>query len=340
MDSINPDLEKAKALIEECEYEEAEKKLKPLFKNDPSNVEVLDLLGEIYLNIDNLKGAKKMLEKSIDLQPELNPDKYMDYAQVLNEPIKRVRAYKKAIELYINKLSNKENNKNTIEETKESIASAYSSIVSLYMTTDLCDENNAEEICEKSIEEALKYCPESIDALLQLSNLRIIRKRDKEAKNAMYIILDKIKNIEEGNIEESLPERDLLINLSQNFAELKLFKDSCYIINLILAKNDEDLECYYLLAVYQDNYHNYSSSMDTLEKFNNIYMKLQKNTVMEKDDIVNPLIQQYVDSAKLLYNKLSKLQKDNKLIDEHPEDNDENEEIEEERSNDEDVEMK
>ena len=322
----NPDLEKVKELMEECEYEEAEKILKPLFKKDPNNVEILDYLGELYLNIGNFKGSKKMLEKSINLKPNDNPDKYMDYAQLLDIPIQRVEAYKKAIELYINNIKNnkdkKKENKNI--DFKESIASAYASIVSLYMTTDLCDDPNAENICENSIKEALKYCPESIEVLLQLSNLRIIRKRDNEAKEAMFKILEKIKQIESGeNIDQSLPERDIIINLSQNFAELKMFKEACYVINCLIKRDDEDIECYYLLAIYEDNYHNFYSAMEALDKFNKIYMKMQKN-----EEEISPVLQQYVDSAKALYSKLSKIKKD-KLIDENPDEDDDNDDDEE-----------
>jgi len=325
----NPDLEKVKELMEECEYEEAEKILKPLFKKDPNNVEILDYLGEIYLNIGNYKGSKKMLEKSINLKPNENPDKYMDYAQLLEIPIQRVESYKKAIELYINNLKKNKGNKKEINnknnDLKESISSAYASIVSLYMTTDLCDDPNAENICEKSINEALKYYPESIEALLQLSNLRIIRKRDNEAKEAMFKILEKIKKIDNGeNVDQTLPERDVLINLSQNFAELKLFKEACYVINLLIKKDDEDIESYYLLAIYEDNYCNYFSSMEALDKFNKIYMKLQKD-----GELISPILQQYVDSAKVLYNKLSKMKKD-QLIDQNPEEDDNNEDMEEE----------
>ena len=252
----NPDLEKIKELMDDCEYDEAEKILKVLFKKDPNNIKVLDYLGELYLNIGNYKGAKKMLEKSISLSPESNPDKYMDYSQVLEDPIKRVESYQKAIQLYYN-LEKNEQDINKKKEIKESISSALSSIASLYMTTDLCDDPNAEKICEDNISQALNICPESIEALLQFSNLRILRKRDKEAKEAMYKIYEKLKNIENNLNEQEIPERDMLINLSQNFAELKLFKEACYIINLILKKDDEDIECYYLLAVYEDNYRNF-----------------------------------------------------------------------------------
>ena len=323
---FSPDLEKIKTLMEDCEYDEAEKILKVLFKKDPNNVEVLDYLGELYINIGNYKGAKKMLEKSISIKPEANPVKYMYYAQVLDEPIKRVESYQKAIELY-----NKNNNNS--KETKESIASALSSIASLYMTTDLCDDPNAEKICEDNISQALNICPDSIEALLQFSNLRILRKRDNEAKQAMYKILEKINEInnninnDNNNVEiEEIPERDMLINISQNFAELKLFREACYIINLILKKDDEDIECYYLLAVYEDNYRNFFSAMEALDKFNKIYMKMQKN-----GEVITPVIKQYVIEAKNMYNKLSKIKKE-QLIDENPEDDNNN-------SSDEDEEM-
>ena len=326
---FNSDLEKIKSLMEDCEYDEAEKILKVLFKKDPNNIEVLDYLGELYLNIGNFKGAKKMLEKSISLKPDSNPDKYMDYSQVLDNPIKRVEAYQKAIQLYNNILNEYKNDFNKLKETKESIASAHSSIASLYMTTDLCDDPNAEKICEENISKGLNICPDSIEALLQFSNLRILRKRDNEAKQAIYKILERIKKIDnnDNNIEENdIPERDILINLSQNFAELKLFREACYIINLILKKDDEDIECFYLLAVYEESFRNFFSAMEALDKFNKIYMKMQKN-----GETISPVIKQYVTEAKNMYNRLSKIKKE-ELIDENPEDDndDEDEEMEEE----------
>ena len=323
----DPDLEKIKELMDDCEYDEAEKILKVLFKKDPNNIKVLDYLGELYLNIGNYKGAKKMLEKSISLSPESNPDKYMDYSQVLEDHIKRVESYQKAIQLYYN-LEKNEQDINKKKEIKESISSALSSIASLYMTTDLCDDPNAEKICEDNISQALNICPESIEALLQFSNLRILRKRDKEAKEAMYKIYEKLKNIENNLNEQEIPERDMLINLSQNFAELKLFKEACYIINLILKKDDEDIECYYLLAVYEDNYRNFFSAMEALDKFNKIYMKMQKN-----GETITPVIKQYVSEAKNMYNKLSKIKKE-QLIDENPEDDNNNSDEDEEMDED------
>jgi hypothetical protein len=97
---------------------------------------------------------------------------------------------------------------------------------------------------------------------------------------------------------------------------------------LILKKDDEDIECYYLLAVYEDNYRNFFSAMEALDKFNKIYMKMQKN-----GETITPVIKQYVSEAKNMYNKLSKIKKE-QLIDENPEDDNNNSDEDEEMDED------
>lgn len=43
-------------------------------------------------------------------------------------------------------------------------ASAYACIAELYMTAPLCDEPEAEQLCEASLTESLKIDPSNIDA--------------------------------------------------------------------------------------------------------------------------------------------------------------------------------
>ena len=76
------------------------------------------------------------------------------------------------------------------------------------------------------------------------------------------------------------------------------------IINILIKKDDEDIECYYLLAVYEDSNRIFFSAMEALDKFNKLYIKLQKN-----GETISPILQQYVESAKAMYNKSSKIKK-------------------------------
>ena len=64
-----------------------------------------------------------------------------------------------------------------MKKNKENIVNGYANIASLFMTTSLCEEKNAENLCEEFIKKGLEILPDNIDILLQLSNLRILRKK-------------------------------------------------------------------------------------------------------------------------------------------------------------------
>ena len=265
METSNPDLVKIKQLIDSCEYKQAQKILENLYKTNENNIEIIDLLSDVYFNQDNIEQAKKLIKKSINLSPNTNPEKYMTYGQIINNPEESVKYYNYAISLFKQQLNENPNN----NDLKESIASGLASIASLYMTTNLCEKNNDEEICENCIKEGLIISHNNIDILLQLSNLRILRKRDKEAKE----ILDKIMNLININdiTNENFPDHDVLLNIANNYAEINMYVEAIKILNILVKIDDEDLNCWYLIAF--DNYQcgNYKESYEIIEKLFEIY---------------------------------------------------------------------
>ncbi len=265
METSNPDLVKIKSLIDSCEYNQAQKILENLYKSNENNIEIIDLLSDVYFNQDNLESAKKLIKKSIKLSPNTNPEKYMTYGQIINNSEESVKCYNYAISLFKQQLNENPNN----NDLKESIASGLASIASLYMTTDLCEKNNAEEICENCIKEGLIISHNNIDILLQLSNLRILRKRDKEAKE----ILDKIMSLININdiTNENFPDHDILLNIANNYAEINYYFDAIKILSVLVKIDDEDLNCWYLIAF--DNYQcgNYKEAYEIIEKLFEIY---------------------------------------------------------------------
>ena len=265
MENSNPDLEKIKNLIESCEYSQAQLLLENLYKNNQNNIEIIDLLSDVYFNQDNFDGAKKLIKKSIKLSPNTNPEKYMTYGQIINNSEESVKCYNYAISLFKQQLNENPNN----NDLKESIASGLASIASLYMTTDLCDKPNAEEICENSIREGLNISNNNIDILLQLSNLRILRKRDEEAKNALNKIMNEINIID--ITDEKFPDHDVLLNIANNYAEINMYPEAIKILNILVKIDDEDLNCWYLIAF--DNYQcgNYKEAYEIIEKLFEIY---------------------------------------------------------------------
>ena len=92
----------------------------------------------------------------------------------------------------------------------------------------------------------MEYQPDSIDALLQLSNLRILRCRDEEALTYMdkifdYIYNNIILNNNNNNIEFLPPSSDIIMNLAKNYSELKLYIKAVQLYDLYLKINDEDV---------------------------------------------------------------------------------------------------
>lgn len=108
----------------------------------------------------------------------------------------------------------------------------------------ISNEADAESICEQTLNEALNQYPDSYDALLQLSNLRILRARDEEALQYMNKIYEITINILENNINtnnEQPPSSDMITNLAKNYSELKVYDKAIKLYDVLIRINDEDV---------------------------------------------------------------------------------------------------
>ena len=284
--------------IENCDYTSAVILLEKKFRENPNDIKIIDLLSEVYFNLNNYEGCGKLINKSIRLNPNCNGEKFMTLAQIKNNPKESLILYKKGIEIFYK----------DFEKNKENIVNGYANIASLFMTTSLCEEKNAENLCEEFIKKGLEILPENIDILLQLSNLRILRKKDDEALKILNVIYNKIKNDE--NFNENFPEREILVNLSKNFAELEKYKIAIEILNLILKIDDLDIESYYYKAFYHYKIKNFKESKKILNEIFDLCEK-NKNNDFWDDNIVFDII----DASKELFNILEKMEKNNELVD-------------------------
>ena len=130
----NNNLSLINKFIENCDYTSAVILLEKKFKENPNDIKIIDLLSEVYFNLNNYEGCAKLINKSIRLNPNCNGEKYMTLAQLKNEPKESLILYKKGIEIFYK----------DFEKNKENIVNGYANIASLFMTTSLCEEKNAE----------------------------------------------------------------------------------------------------------------------------------------------------------------------------------------------------
>lgn len=147
---------------------------------------------------------------------------------------------------------------------KRQSASALASIAELYMTVPLCDEINAEQTCEQSLQEALIRDGTNLDALQCLANLRILRDRDNEAKDLLRRVVDQtlllqdehkkqttvselVKGKKQKDLQE-MPSVQFRMQTSRQLVEMQMDKQALKILEGVISEDDEVVEAWYLLA--------------------------------------------------------------------------------------------
>lgn len=260
-------------LIEQLNLEEAKKRIENLLKKYNNQVELYDIYSEILISLNYVKEAKSVLEKSISIDPYSNGDKYMTLGQLYDKPVKKLELFNKGVEVMRHKLSilnSTQGNSNVIKEKEDliiSITSGLSSISELYMTTELCDYPNAEQICENLLKEAYAICDNNVDVLVQYSSLRILRKRDKEAREYMdkaYSIILSIKD------SEKFPDADIIFSLAKNYSELEDYYNAIKLYDILVQLDDDNAEYWYYNAFNHYKLKNYIYCQNCLDRLNQL----------------------------------------------------------------------
>ncbi|XP_055334726.1 uncharacterized protein LOC129585866 [Paramacrobiotus metropolitanus] len=193
-------LEKLQSYMESCEFVVAEKFANRALERFPANSRVLEAAAECFTETGNITKARTCYLKAISVSPLKGWRKYLGLAQLL-EGQNAVLQYTRGIEVMERELAevagpaqvetpnvpsaSSSTEKDTAEiPTARDISNAYLSISELY-TTDLCDDDNAEEMCKYALDKAMMADPKNPEAFQQMANFFLI-KGDKEAA-AQYV---------------------------------------------------------------------------------------------------------------------------------------------------------
>jgi tetratricopeptide (TPR) repeat protein len=150
-----------------------------------------------------------------------------------------LKYYQKGLELFQKEIKST-TDEGRLAELNSSIANTYSAIAELYMNSDLCYEENAEHMCETCLAEAIKHDKDSQDALIQYSNLRILRARDNEALEYMEKIYGHIMHcIESGSMD--ILQSSIIENLAKNYSELERYTKAIKLYDILVGLDDENV---------------------------------------------------------------------------------------------------
>lgn len=71
---------------------------------EPDNCQVLNVFGDLLLHSGDIESAARMLQRSIELEPDAGAEKYMNYGQAVGGDDAAL-AYQKGVELMQRDLS-------------------------------------------------------------------------------------------------------------------------------------------------------------------------------------------------------------------------------------------
>jgi tetratricopeptide (TPR) repeat protein len=268
-------LEQAEKEMDIFAFDKAEALLRRVLEVDQNNTRAMDLLAEILIEEGNIDPAKDLLQKSIQLAPEVDFSKYMNLGQILSGD-EAISCYKRGVEvMLVHKRNHPAPPVNPFTPSSpalidQQLSQALCSLAELYLT-DACYDPNAERECEKFINAALEHNPQSAEAYYLMASMRISQEKPQDALPLVQksYNLWKAKALEKHKgkeNEEYHPERDDLEekpededawiipgfetrhNTAKLFIELGQFQDALSILELLVLENDSDPSVWYTYA--------------------------------------------------------------------------------------------
>ncbi|XP_073533515.1 uncharacterized protein [Phyllobates terribilis] len=167
--SIHQLLEKTEEYLDNFNFEMAQLFCQRALDLEPENLEILDMMGNICMELGNAEKAKQVFLKAVDLSPEKGHAKYMCLGQIHGKE-EALQYFQKGLDVMIcayqsqPQVSGAANFSDEMEVTTKDLSAALCSVAEIYLT-DLCMEEGAGDKCKEAITNALGYHPSSPEAL-------------------------------------------------------------------------------------------------------------------------------------------------------------------------------
>ncbi|KAI0707353.1 TPR-like protein [Earliella scabrosa] len=250
-------LEKAQALIVQCDYDLAGRFARRVLEREPDNVEAKEMLGVVQLETGELLAAKETFESLIPPHPGAPavppPSAHLYLAQLSeDDPRLALRHYQSAVDILSGQLKGKERavdaqtSNDDEAETRRNIVRALIGMVEIWMdpSYDLCDDPAAEKTCEDLLNLALQTDPGNTEALQALASVRMSQQRPEDAKVCLEQAWSQWKDLDLD--DPKLPPIPSRLSIVKLFLELALYTPALLVLQGIMASDDQEVEAWYL----------------------------------------------------------------------------------------------
>ncbi|XP_075443525.1 uncharacterized protein LOC142487692 isoform X2 [Ascaphus truei] len=265
MCSVEQLLEKTEDCLDNFNFELAQMFCQRALDMDPTNLEILDMLGNICMELGNIEKAKQVLLKAVELSPGTGHAKYMYLGQIHCKD-EAIQYFSKGIEIMISahqtqpQLIGASSCPDKMEVTSKDISTAFCSVAEIYFT-DLCMEEGAGEKCKEAIQKALEHDPNSPEALQMMASYLFSMEQTQEGKE--YILksvaswLPSMQKKEEELLnqdpcdvellETALPPYESRITTAKLLIEAEEFELATEVLEALLEEDDEVIQLYHKL---------------------------------------------------------------------------------------------
>ncbi|KAL6051579.1 Tetratricopeptide repeat domain containing protein [Balamuthia mandrillaris] len=238
--SVEDLLRKAEDLLGQCQWELAQKFYTKALELAPENAQALAGLGGLMLEAGELEVAQELLTRSVALEPDRDPEKYFNLAQLL-VGLDSITCFSRGIQLLIAQRAAKLENGEEVHELNRQISTAYCSAAEIYLT-DACFEENAESECGRLLEEAQKYDNTDPEVYQLLASYKLSQGNVKEAAEALS------HSYSLWSAAAELPSYEFRTNAAKLFLEVGNNATAKSILKVLVNEMDNIAEIWYLLG--------------------------------------------------------------------------------------------
>jgi tetratricopeptide (TPR) repeat protein len=220
----------------------------------------LALLGETSLQLGDIDSARAYFIESaeIDKNGEIpeerggGPEKFFWLAQLSEEGgLDSVKWYEKGADVLRKQIAvlvaqggDEAELDPSLYESRVKLANALCGIAEVYMTDLSFDDAEAEQQCNKVIEEALSVAPDQPSTLQTAASVRISQLRKDDARQLLRQSLELWKDLD---IEDpDVPDFAARISLSRLLMEAEMEDEAIEVLERLIREDDHSVEAWYL----------------------------------------------------------------------------------------------
>ncbi|KAI9316384.1 hypothetical protein BX666DRAFT_1949984 [Dichotomocladium elegans] len=228
--------------IDNMEYPAAYAFCSKALELDPTNAEILEITGQVEMELERFAEAREHLLAAIHQSPESGYSKYMYLGQLSVEK-EAIAAFEKGVDLMLKEHAAAPAGSDDHIMLAAKIASALCSMTEIYLT-DLCFEPDAESRCEEYLSKAQQISPETPEVYQLLASVRLSQMRNDDAASALQQSMALWMNKEFG--DPAIPIYDSRLSLVRLLLELEMFEQAFTVLEGLQKENDQVVDLWYL----------------------------------------------------------------------------------------------